>query len=265
MRRLFGMASLAAIVATDICHADPRSFTLSSGYNETALTSDLNRSTALQTHITHGRQLYLASIDNHGLASIGVGRISSAPDFTCHTDRYPVLTVFAQPRRLPGLALTLHQEWYWRGRPTRAPAKYLTVFRTEGGVVCQDGELPKVRVAHRFESSQRRFPGRSQGVEWVWEFRRDFPTAVSPVVDRGGMTEMVRRTMRYENWAFFSRECGPGVLRLNVGATHKTVFRPVSEPGPSAQSFTQVMRRSGTGQTRIPVVMVRFAYTVRRW
>jgi len=265
MRRLVLMASLAALAPPAMARADRQDITVSTGFNETSLTSEVNRSTAADAFLSRGRSLYLGSVDNHGLASLGLGRIVSNPDADYHIERYPVLTVFGKPHGATGIALTLHQDWYLRGQPSRVPNRYLTVFKTEGGVVWQNGVMPKVRVTHQFETSQRRFPGRSQGVEWVWEFRRDFPTTVSGVADHDGVTEMARRSMRYENWAFFSRECGPGIVRLNLGATHRTKFRQPREVEPGADPFTQILHRSGSGQTRVPVLMVRVAYTIRRW
>ena len=265
MRRLLLMASVATLAAPAGARADRQEITLSTGYNETALTSEVNRSTGVQGLMARGHGLYLGSVDSHGLTSLGIGVVSSSPDADCHINRYPILTFFAKPHGATGMSMALHQEWYWRGRPSPVPSRYLTLFQTEGGVTWQNGVLPKVRVTHRFETVERRHPGRSQGVEWVWEFRSDFPTMVSGSADGSGFNEMVRRSMRYENWAFFSRECGPGVVKLNVGATHRTKFRSPGDVDATGTSFAQLVQRSGNGPTRVPVLMVRMAYTIRRW
>lgn len=257
------LAAALAPVATG--HADSQSFTLSTGYNETALTSDLNRGTVFQAQVARGHRLFVGSMDSRGLASIGIGRIAFSHDVDCHTSRYPVLTVFGRAGEGSGVALDLHQDWYWRGTPSRTPGKHVTMFQTQGGIILQDGEAPKVRVTHRFVTSQRRFPARTQGVEWVWEFRKDYPAYYSRTADRSEMTPMLRRSMRAENWAFFSREVGFGVARVNVGATYKTVARAVTAEDPSATPLERVTRRPGTGTTRIPVLMVRLAYEFRRW
>ena len=265
MRRLVSMATMGVIAVVGTSHADKLTFTMSTGYNETSLSSPFNRSTEFQTQITRGNGLYLGSIDNHGLTSIGVGRISSGSDFDRSTSRYPSLTLFARPGAGPGVELTLHEEWYWTGHPTRTPGKYITVFQTEAGLVCQDGELPKVRATHRFVTSQRRFPGRNQGIEWVWEFRQDFPAAMNQVADRGLMLEMERRTVRFEHWAFFSREIGFGVLRVNLGATQKTVVRPATSASAGGGSIGRLVSPPGAQLSRVPVVMARLTFEVRRW
>jgi hypothetical protein len=255
---LVAVATLGAHVA----HADSRTFTISTGYNETALTSEFNRGTALRSEINRGRMLYVGSIDSRGLASIGLGRILGGPDIYYHTTHYPVLTVFGRAGEGSGVALDLNQDWYIGADPSRNPGKFLTLFQARGGVVWQDGEMAKVRVTHRFVSSERRQPGRSQGIEWVFEFREDYPSDYTTLGERGAMTALSRRSMRQEQWAFFTRELGAGVVRLNVGATYKTVFRPV-ETDPSASPAQQIRRSSG--QTRVPVLMVRLAYQLRRW
>lgn len=261
MRRLSLLVALAALCPLDIARADGRSFTISTGYNETALTSGFNRATVVQSQISRGRQLYVGSIDSRGLASIGLGRTTSGQDAYCHSVRYPVLTVFARHGEGPGVALDLLQDWYFRADPSRNPGKFVTLFQTKGGIVCRDGELPRVRVTHRFVSSQRRFPGRSQGLEWVLEFRQDDPATFAYAGERGAMTAISRRSMRQEHWAFFSRELGFGVVRVNVGATHKTEVRPLTDGDPSAGP----VRRSAADQIRVPVWMVRVGYDFRRW
>ena len=263
MRRLSLFAVIAALAPVATGHADSQSYTLSTGYNETALTSDFNRGTVFQTRIARGRQLYSGSIDSRGLASIGVGRITSSQDVDCNTSRYPVLTVFGRSGEASGFALDLHQDWYWRGTPTQTPRKHLTMFQTQGGIICQKGVAPKVRVTHRFVTTQRRFPGRSQGVEWVWEFRRDYPATFSRAGDVGELTAVVRRSMRAESWAFFSREVGFGVLRVNLGATYKLVARPVADP--SATTLDQIARLPNSETRRDPVFMARLSYEIRRW
>jgi hypothetical protein len=265
VRRLPLLIALAALPPVATGHADSQSFTLSTGYNETSLTSGLNRGTAFQAQIARGHRLFRGSLDSRGLASFGLGRIASSYDFDCQTTRYPVITVFARAGEGSGVALDLHQDWYSRGTPTRAPGKHVTMFQTQGGISFQDGEAPKVRVSHRFVTSQRRFPGRTQGVEWVWEFRHDYPAYYSRGVDRGEMTPMLRRSMRAENWAFFSRELGAGVVRVNVGATHKTVTRVIQADDAATTPIDQITRRGGTSVRRVPVLMVRLAYEVRRW
>jgi hypothetical protein len=265
VRRLSLFLVSAAFFPAASSHADSQSFTLSAGYNETALTSELNRGTVFQAQIARGRQLFRGSMDSRGLASIGIGRIANIHDADTYTSRYPVLTVFGRAGEGSGIALDLHQDWFWRGTPSRAPGKHTTMFQTQGGIVLQDGEAPKVRVTHRFVSSQRRFPGRTQGVEWVWEFRKDYPAYYSRSADRGELTPMLRWSMRAENWAFFSREMGFGVARVNIGATYRHVPRTPTAEDPSASPMEQALRRPGTGTQRIPVLMVRLAYEFRRW
>ncbi len=265
MRRLQLFLVLATLPPVATGHADSQSFTLSTGYNESALTPNLNRGTAFQAQVARGHRLFVGSLDSRGLASFGLGRIASTHDIDCQTNRYPVITVFARAGEGSGLALDLHQDWYWRGTPTRTPGKHVTMFQTQGGISFQDGQAPKVRVTHRFVTAQRRFPGRTQGVEWVWEFRRDYPAYYSRASNRGEMTAMVRRSLRAENWAFFSRELGVGVVRVNVGATYKTVERAVTAEDPSATPLERITQRSSAGTTRVPILMVRLAYEFRRW
>ena len=265
MRRLSLFIATAALSSVATAHADSQSFTLSAGYNETALTSDFNRGTVFQTRIARGRQLYSGSIDSRGLASIGFGRITSSQDIDCNTSRYPVLTLFGRSGEASGFALDLHQDWYWRGTPTHTPRKHVTMFQTQGGIVCRKGEAPKVRVTHKFVTSERLHPGRSQGVEWVWEFRRDYPATFTRAGEQGELTSIVRRSMRAESWAFFSRELGFGVLRLNLGATYKMAARPVATNDPSATSLDQITRLPNAETKRDPVFMARLAYEIRRW
>ncbi|MGH7731638.1 MAG: hypothetical protein ACRENJ_10365, partial [Candidatus Eiseniibacteriota bacterium] len=194
----------------------------------------------------------------------GLGRIGSAHDIDCNTTRYPVITIFGRAGEGSGLALDLHQDWYWRGTPTRAPGKHVTMFQTQGGLIFQDGQPPKVRVTHRFVTSQRRFPSRTQGVEWVWEFRQGYPAYFTRALDQGQMTPMSRRSMRAENWAFFSRELGIGVVRVNVGATHKTVPRTVVS-GDAATPVDRIARQPGSGTKQVPVLLIRLAYEIHRW
>lgn len=260
MRRLVSLLPLIALVTVDNAEADSQAFTLSTGYNETALTSDLNRGTAFQGQVARGRMLYLGSLDSRGLGSVGIGLITSATDVEVRTSRYPVLTVFARPGEGSGMALDLHQDWYWRGAPSARPDKHVTVFQTQGGVVFQEGRSPKVRVTQRFVTSERRFPARSQGVEWVWEFRRDYPAVYSPVNTNNEMTPLSRRSMRLENWIFFTREVGFAVMRLNVGATYKNVTEPAGEA-----STTPTYQTPGSQTRRVPVLMCRLGFEVRRW
>lgn len=265
VRRLASFLALVALTPVAVSHADSQSFTVSTGYNESALTPALNRGTVFQTRLIRGRQLLSGSIDSRGLASVGLGRIASLQDIDCNTSRYPTLTVFARPGEGSGFSVDLHQDWYWRGTPTRSPGKHLTKFQTQGSIVCQNGQAPKVRVSHRFVTSQRRLPARTQGVEWVWEFRRDYPATYSPVGERGDMSAMVRRSLRAENWAFFSRELGFGMVKVNIGATHKTVARTATAPDASATPLEQLTHRTGDGTRRVPVLMFRLGYEVRRW
>lgn len=265
MRRLSLFLASAALLPAVSSHADSQSFTLSTGYNETALTSDLNRGTVFEAQVARGRQLFVGSMDSRGLASIGIGRIASIHDIDTYTHRYPVLTVFGRAGEGSGIALDLHQDWHWRGTPSPTPGKHITMFQTQGGIVLQRGEAPKVRVAHRFVTSQRRFPGRQQGVEWVWEFRKDYPSYYIRSAERSELIPMQRHSMRAENWAFFSREVGFGVARVNIGATYRHVPRTQTAEDPTASPVDRALRRPGTGTTRIPVLMVRLAYEFRRW
>lgn len=259
MRRVGPLLALFALATVDNAEADSQSFTLSTGYNETALTSDLNRGTVFQGEVARGRQLYRGGLDSRGLVSFGLGRLSSATDIDCRTSRYPVLTVFARSGERSGMALDLHQDWYFRGTPSHNPDAHITMFQTQAGVVLQEGRSPKVRVSHRFVTSSRRIPARTQGVEWVWEFRRSYPAVYSPISNQNGMTPLARRTMRLENWIFFSREVGPAVLRVNMGATYKNTMRD----GSAVTTFGQTT--SGPQVRRVPVVMFRLAFEVRRW
>jgi hypothetical protein len=206
--------------------------------------------------------LYTGSIDSRGLGSVGVGLFSNVSDIDCNTIRYPVLTMFARQGEGSGIALDLHQDWYFRGNPTASPGKFVTMFQTQGGLVFQDGHAPKVRVTHRLVTSQRRLPARTQGVEWIWEFRDDYPAVYSPTASRGAMSPLTRRRMRAENWIFFSRELGAGVVRVNVGATHKTVRRD----NPQATTpIEEAMVASGDGYRRVPVLLFRLGYEIHRW
>jgi len=263
VRRVGPLLALFALATVDNAEADSQSFTLSTGYNETALTSDLNRGTVFQGEVARGRQLYRGGLDSRGLVSFGLGRLSSATDIDCRTSRYPVLTVFARSGERSGMALDLHQDWHWRGTPSRIPDPHVTMFQTQGGIVLQEGHSPKVRVTHRFVTSARRFPARTQGVEWVWEFRRDYPAVYSPVGTGGEMTPLTRRTMRLENWVFFSREVGFAIMRVNVGATYKNVPREASDQGSAATTLDQAS--TGSQVKRVPVVMFRVGLEVRRW
>ena len=264
MRHLAWFLLPAALLPVRAADADSQSFTVSTGYNETALTSGFNRGTVFKAELARGHKLLRTSLDSRGLASIGIGRIAAVDDIDAHTHRYPVVTVFARAGEGSGLAIDFHNDWYMRGAPTRAPGKHLTMFQTQGGIIFQDGQAPKVRVTHRLVTSQRRFPARTQGVEWVWEFREDYPTYYARGLDRGEMTPMIRRSMRAENWAFFSRELGFGILHVNVGATHKTVARDESAAG-EAETLDRFGRASAGGTRRVPILMARPAYEVRRW
>ena len=255
------LAALTALLASATAHADSESFSLSTGYNESSLTSGLNRGTALQGQVSRGANLFSGSFDSRGTVTFGYGRLAHGSDMDRDISRYPVVTLFARPGEGSGIAMDLNQDWYWRGRPSRTPGKYLTLFQTRVGVVCQDGEPPKVRVTQRFATSQRRFPGRTQGVEWVWEFREDYPTQFATVGGRGDQQSVTRRTMRYEHWAFITRDLGIGLVSVNVGATHKTVNRTASDQ-PATGLFGT---RTADGPTRVPVLMLRIAYTLRRW
>ncbi len=265
MRRLASFLVLAALPAVTVAHADSQSFTVSTGYNDSALAPELNRGTAFRAQVIRGRRLYKGSIDSRGLASFGMGRIASLEDADCNTSRYPSLTVFGRAGEGAGFAIDLHQDWYWRGTPSRAPGKHVTMFQTQGSIIAQRGEAPKVRVAHRFVSSERRFPGRTQGVEWVWEFSRDYPALYTRTAERGDMATVVRRSMRAENWAFFSRELGFGIVRVSVGATHKTVARDAATEAPASTPLQQLSRDSEDRTRRVPVLMLRLGYEVRRW
>ena len=244
-----------ALITVDNAEADSQAFTLSTGYNETALTSDLNRGTVFTGQVARGHMLYQGSLDSRGLGSLGLGLITSGSDIDVRTSRYPVLTVFARPGEGSGFAFDLHQDWYFRGTPSASPDKHVTMFQTQGGVVFQEGHSPKVRVTQRFVTSERRFPARSQGVEWVWEFRRDYPAVYSPVGTNNEMTPLSRRSMRIENWIFFTREVGFAVMRLNVGATYKNVVDPAGSGSPNYPTQTR----------RVPVIMCRLGFEVRRW
>lgn len=265
MRRLSLFLVSAALLPAASSHADSQAFTLSTGYNETSLTPDLNRGTVFEAQIARGRKLLVGSMDSRGLASIGIGRIASVHDVDTYTHRYPVLTVFGRAGEGSGVALDLHQDWSWRGTPSPTPGKHITMFQTQGGIVLQRGEAPKVRVTHRFVTTQRRFPGRQQGVEWVWEFRKDYPAYYSRTSDRDETAPLQRRSMRAENWAFFSREVGFGVARVNIGATYRHVPRTQTAEDPSASPVDQALRRPAAGTSRVPVLMFRLAYEFRRW
>ncbi|HKQ57625.1 MAG TPA: hypothetical protein VJY35_07130 [Candidatus Eisenbacteria bacterium] len=266
MRHLpFLMAALGLLLASQV-RADSESFTLSTGYNETSFSSEFNRGTALQARISRGDALFAGSFDSHGQTSLGMGYINARQDMDRDIDRYPMVTFFARPGEGSGVAFELHQDWYWRGRPSQNPGKYLTLFHTQAGVVCQEGELPKVRVTQRFVSSQRRFPARTQGVEWVWEFRQDYPTEYITLGGQDLQSAVSRRSMRLEHWAFFSRELGFGVLNLSVGATHKSVFRQPSTTAATTPGLEGAVATPETPvRTRIPVLMGRVAFTIRRW
>ena len=263
MRRVGPFLALIALVTVDNAEADSQSFTLSTGYNETALTSDLNRGTAFQGRVARGHMLYVGALDSRGLTSFGIGRLSSATDIDVRTSRYPILTVFARSGDRAGVALDLHQDWHWRGTPSRNPDQHVTMFQTQAGIVFQEGRSPKVRVTHRFVTSARRFPSRTQGVEWVWEFRRDYPAVYSPVSTGSEMTPLSRRSMRLENWIFFSREVGFAVMKVNMGATYKEVARdPAAQTSPAS---TLDQTAPGSQVKRVPVLMFRVGFEVVRW
>jgi hypothetical protein len=263
MRRLMMWVALAGLCPHGVARADGQAFTISTGYNETALAAGFNRGTVLQSEFNRGRLLYFGSVDSRGLASVGFGGIAAGQNPYYRTIRYPVITVFARHGEGSGVALDLHQDWYPRGDPTRTPGKFLTLFQTKGGIVWQQGELSRVRVTQGFVTSERTQPGRSQGVEWVIDFRQDYPANLAVAGERGAMTALVRRSMRHEQWVFFSRELGVGVLRLNVGATYKTVFKPIESNG-SAQP-AELLRLSNAGRSQVLVLMARIGYTIRRW
>lgn len=265
MRRISLVFGIAALLPAASARADSQSFTISTGYNESALTTGLNRGTGLQARVARGRQLFTGSIDSRGLASVGIGRIAASQDDDVFTSRYPVLTVFGRSGEGSGFALDLHQDWFWRGTPRQNPGKHVTMFQTQGSIICQVGEAPKVRVTHRFVTTPRRHPGRSQGVEWVWEFHRDYPATYQRSADRGEMSPLLRRSMRAENWTFFSRELGVGVARVSIGATHKTVTREPAAVDPNAPAIEQATASTDAGTRRVPVLMFRLAYEVRRW
>ena len=263
MRRFAPFLILIALCPVDNADADSQFFMLSAGYNDGALTNDLNRGTVFLGQATRGRMLYLGSIDSRGLGSVGIGRFSNTTDIDCNTTRYPVLTLFGRPGEGSGIAIDLHQDWYWRGVPTANPGKFVTMFQTQGGLVFQDGHAPKVRVTHRLVTSERRLPARTQGVEFIWEFRDDYPAIYSPSGSRSAMQPLTRRRMRAENWIFFSREMGAGVVRFNLGATHKTVRRENATE--SATPLEQAMVASGDGYKRVPVLIFRVGYEIHRW
>lgn len=252
------LTAMAACCLPAIAHADSHSFTLSTGYNETALTGEFNRGTVLQSEINRGSMLYAGSVDSRGLASFGLGRIVTGQDPYYHTSLYPMVTAFARAGEGSGIALDLNQDWYILSDPSSTPGRYLTLFQTRAGIVWQDGEQAKVRVTQRFVSTERKQPGRSQGIEWILEFRQDYPADFMRYGSRGALTPINRRSMRQEQWAFFTRELGFGIARLSVGATYKTVFREVEGGQVTA------LRRNST-QSQVPVLMARFAYQFKRW
>jgi len=263
--RLALFLALAALLPVDIGHADSQSFTVSTGHNATALTSGFNRGTELQARVARGSRLYVGSIDSRGLASLGLGWIASSQDPDFHNSRYPVITVFGRSGERSGIAFDLHHDWFWRVAPSRTPGKHVTMFQTQGGVVCRGGLAPKVRVTHRLVSTSRRRPARSQGVEWVWEFHPDYPATYSRTQGRGEMTALQRQSMRMENWVFFTRELGFGVIRVNIGATHKTVTQDVSTDEPPKTPIEEYIRSSGPTTSRVPVLLFRLGYEIRRW
>jgi hypothetical protein len=262
VRRFVPLLILAALTSVDNADADSQSFMLSTGHNESALTHDFNRGTVFIGQAIRGGMLYRGTIDSRGLGSIALGRIFESSDIDVRTTRYPVVTLFGRPGEGSGIAIDLHQDWFWRGNPTATPAKFVTMFQTQGGLVFQDGHAPKVRVTHRLVTSQRRLPARTQGVEWIWEFRDDYPAVYSPTASRGAMQPLSRRRMRAENWIFFSRELGAGVVRVNVGATYKTVRRDNTQ---GTTPIEQAMIDSGDGYRRVPVLLFRLGYEITRW
>jgi hypothetical protein len=264
MRHRFFLMALLGLLLASQARADSESFTLSTGYNETSFSSEFNRGTALQARISRGSALFGGSFDSHGQTSLGMGYINARQDMDRDVDRYPMVTFFTRPGGGSGVAFELHQDWYWRGRPSSSPSKYLTNFHTQAGVVCQNGELPKVRVTQRFMSSQRRFPARTQGVEWVWEFRQDYPTEYVTLGGQDLQSPVSRRSMRLEHWAFFSREVGFGVLNLSVGATHKSVFHQASNTSATTPALEGAVQQAPS-RTRVPVLMGRVSFTIRRW
>ena len=263
MRRLLVWVALASLCPLDPARADSQSFTISTGYNETALSPGFNRGTVFQSEINRGRLMYAGSVDSRGLASATFGAVASGFDTHYQTIRYPTITVFARHGEGSGIALDLHQDWFPLAGPARLPGRFLTLFETKGGIVWQQGELSRVRVTQGFVTSERGQPGRTQGIEWVIDFRQDYPSNLSVSGERGAMTALVRRSMRHEQWVFFTRELGPGILKLNVGATYKTVFRPVD--GASSAQAGDLLRLSNAGKSQIVVLMARIGFTIRRW
>ncbi|MBI4090213.1 MAG: hypothetical protein HY421_02305 [Candidatus Kerfeldbacteria bacterium] len=267
MRRFIVVAVLTVVVAAEPGLANRHQFSLSTGYNGTALQSEFNRGTEARAEIWLGRYLYAGAFDSRGLVSFGIGRAVLQSDSQVEGARYPMLTVFGQSDGPSGLELKLHNQWYWRTDPSSQINKWITpLFETEAGVAWQRGLAPKVRVSNRFSVHRSRYPGRSQGIEWVWEFRNDFPVVSSGSADRSPTRQFDRQTMRHEQWVFASRELGVGVFRIHIGATHKTVFRTNADLGDTTRmSVRRLRHRSGSWKERVAVLMLRVEYLIWRW
>lgn len=271
MCRILLLVAMAALISSDSSWADRLEATLASGYNESSFTAGLNRSTNASAELTLDRQYYAASIDQHGLSSVGIGRIIFSRDHERHMLFYPMATVFVHPETRPGIELSLHYQWSLRKAPSSVPSWILTVFDTETGIIALPGGPTKVRVSHRFTTTTSRRATRIQGLEWIWEFRPDYPAdrlptpgssqSVNPEANRADG----RRSMRHEVWAFFSREAGPVMVGFRVGATKRTVWRTKEfplQPGKAASNTPPlVIRERGTEV----VGLLRFEIRTRRW
>lgn len=260
MRRFIVLAVVAAL-APESSLADRLKVSLSSGYNPTALKSEFNRGTALQFEFNDGRPLLAGSFDSRGLGSLGIGWIASSTDFDRDAQRYPMLMIFGSRDETPGLELKFHEEWFSPGQPIVRPSKLArTVFITEAGVVTQAGHGPKIRVTQGLVTAQRRHPSRSQGLEWIWEYTRDHRGESPRGAVAGSNLRSARPSTRKEQWFFVTRELGIGIVRLQIGATYKTVYR--SNPG---SRWRGLSLNSVSSTTQEPVLMGRVAYEIRRW
>ncbi len=272
MRRFSILAAVAALIASEPSFAARMEMSLSTGCNTTSFTSNVNRSTSLLAEANRGRQLYTGSFDSHGVTSFGIGRIFLSSDFERAMYRYPLATVFVAPGWHAGLELKLHNEWHLPIPANRTPGKWLpTVFETEAGVLWRAGYPSKVRVTQRFVISQRRLAGRSQGAEWVWEYRPDFPeeqpqSGQGAVMINPNQQRIVQRVkMRFEQWAFFSREAGFGIIRFSFGATKRVVWRTEAIP-PSWYARPDLPLPPARPRKATEAVgMLRIEYIIRRW
>ena len=160
---------------SDNAEAGSQAFSVSTGYNETALTSDLNRG-------TESRERWRAVTSLRRLASTAAAWAASASGSSLrhrHSTSAPAAIRCSPcspaPARPPGQRSTCYQDWYWRGTPTARPDKHVTMFQMQGGVVFQESHSPKVRVTQRSRDLRRRFLARSRGVGVGVGFRRDYP------------------------------------------------------------------------------------------